>query len=330
MIFGYIKYEEVGTKFMKKRICLYSIAVMFLIILSGCGVQQYKTSDNGKLTIATTIFPYYDFARAVGGDLINLELIIPAGRDSHSFEPTPADMIAIENADLFLYNGGEMERWLDELLETARTNGKENLRMMDYVQTDKEQVLEGMLIRGAEEEDEFDEHIWTSPKNAMLLLQKISEKLQQMAPEHASQFAVNTQNYMEQLKQLDQTLETIVANAPKAMMIFGDKFPFYYFARDYGIQCYAAFPGCSTETEPSAGTMAYLIDKTVQEQVGAIYYLELSTHKVADAIGEATGVKSLLFHSCHNVTREEFESGVTYVQLMNQNAQYLKEGLNQP
>lgn len=330
MIFGYIKYEEVGIKFMKKRICLYSIAVMFLIILSGCSVQQYKTSDNGKLTIATTIFPYYDFARAVGGDLINLELIIPAGRDSHSFEPTPADMIAIENADLFLYNGGEMERWLDELLETARTNGKENLRMMDYVQTDKEQVLEGMLIRGAEEEDEFDEHIWTSPKNAMLLLQKISEKLQQMAPEHASQFAVNTQNYMEQLKQLDQTLETIVANAPKAMMIFGDKFPFYYFARDYGIQCYAAFPGCSTETEPSAGTMAHLIDKTVQEQVGAIYYLELSTHKVADAIGEATGVKSLLFHSCHNVTREEFESGVTYVQLMNQNAQYLKEGLNQP
>ncbi len=330
MIFGYIKYEEVGIKFMKKRICLYSIAVIFLIILSGCSVQQYKTSENGKLTIATTIFPYYDFARAVGGDLINLELIIPAGRDSHSFEPTPADMIAIENADLFLYNGGEMERWLDELLETARTNGKENLRMMDYVQTDKEQVLEGMLIRGAEEEDEFDEHIWTSPKNAMLLLQKISEKLQQMAPEHASQFAVNTQNYMEQLKQLDQTLETIVANAPKAMMIFGDKFPFYYFARDYGIQCYAAFPGCSTETEPSAGTMAHLIDKTVQEQVGAIYYLELSTHKVADAIGEATGVKSLLFHSCHNVTREEFESGVTYVQLMNQNAQYLKEGLNQP
>ena len=313
---------------MKKNILIYSILFLFVFMLSGCGIQQYETEDDGKLTIATTIFPYYDFARAVGGDLIHLELIIPAGRDSHSFEPTPADMIAIENADLFLYNGGEMERWLDELLETARSNGKENLRMMDYVQTDKEQVLEGMLIRGAEEDDEFDEHIWTSPKNAMLLLQKVSEKLQQMDPEHASQFAANTKNYMEQLEQLDRNFESITANASKKLMIFGDKFPFYYFARDYGIECYAAFPGCSTETEPSAGTMAYLIDKTVQERVGAIYYLELSTHKVADAIGEATGVKSLLFHSCHNVTKEEFESGITYVQLMNQNAQYLSEGLN--
>lgn len=298
-----------------------------MLLLCSCQIQQYEQTDDEKLTVATTIFPYYDFARAVAGDLINLELIIPAGRDSHSFEPTPADMITIEQADLFLYNGGEMERWLDDLLETARENGKENLRMMDYVQTDEEHPLEGMLIRGAEEHHEFDEHIWTSPKNAMLLLQKINETLQQLDPAHAAQFEANTQAYMEQLKQLDQTFESIVANASKKIMIFGDKFPFYYFARDYGLECYAAFPGCSTETEPSAKTMAYLIDKTKEEQVGAIYYLELSTHKVADAIGQTTGVASLLFHSCHNVTREEFESGVTYVQLMNQNAEYLKIGL---
>lgn len=313
---------------MKKKLLLSILISMISILLCSCQIQQYEETDNGKLTIATTIFPYYDFARAIGGDLINLELIIPAGRDSHSFEPTPADMITIEQADLFLYNGGEMERWLDDLLETARANGKENLRMMDYVQTDEEQVLEGMLIRGAEADHEFDEHIWTSPKNAILLLQKISETMQQLNPENAAQFAVNTENYKNQLKQLDQTLESIVANAAKKIMIFGDKFPFYYFARDYGLECYAAFPGCSTETEPSAGTMAYLIDKTKEEQVTAIYYLELSTHKIADAIGQATGAQSLLFHSCHNVTRDEFESGVTYVQLMNQNAEHLRIGLN--
>ncbi len=312
---------------MKKKLLLSILTSMVMILLCSCQMQQYEETDNGKLTIATTIFPYYDFARAIGGDLINLELIIPAGRDSHSFEPTPADMITIEQADLFLYNGGEMERWLDDLLETARANGKENLRMMDYVQTDEEHPLEGMLIRGAEEDHEFDEHIWTSPKNAMLLLQKISETMQRLDPENAAQFAVNTETYMNQLRQLDQTFESIVASASKKIMIFGDKFPFYYFARDYGLECYAAFPGCSTETEPSAGTMAYLIDKTIEEQVGAVYYLELSTHKVADAIGQATGVKSLLFHSCHNVTREEFESGVTYVQLMNQNAEHLRVGL---
>ncbi|MGN0397029.1 MAG: metal ABC transporter solute-binding protein, Zn/Mn family [Candidatus Fimimorpha sp.] len=312
---------------MKKKI-LFTISIVFIIVLSSCGIRPYEKNEDGKLTVATTIFPYYDFARAVGRDLINVELIIPAGRDSHSFEPTPADMIAIEQADLFLYNGGEMERWLDELLETARENGKENLRMMDYVRTDKEQVLEGMLIRGAEEDDEFDEHIWTSPRNAMRLLREISKKLQEMDPAHAAQFEENTQAYIVQLQHLDAQFTSIVVEAPKKLMIFGDKFPFYYFARDYGITCYAAFPGCSTETEPSASTMAYLIDKTVQEQVGAIYYLELSTHKVADAIGEAIGVKSLLFHSCHNVTREEFDSGVTYVQLMNQNAQNLREGLN--
>lgn len=313
---------------MKKKLLLSILTSMVMILLCSCQMQQYGESDDGKLTVATTIFPYYDFARAIGGDLINLELIIPAGRDSHSFEPTPADMITIEQADLFLYNGGEMERWLDDLLETARANGKENLRMMDYVQTDEEHPLEGMLIRGAEEDHEFDEHIWTSPKNAMLLLQKISETMQRLDPENAAQFAVNTETYMNQLRQLDQTFESIVASASKKIMIFGDKFPFYYFARDYGLECYAAFPGCSTETEPSAGTMAYLIDKTIEEQVSAVYYLELSTHKVADAIGQATGAQSLLFHSCHNVTRDEFESGVTYVQLMNQNAEHLRIGLN--
>ena len=114
---------------MKKKLLLSILISMIGILLCSCQIQQYEETDNGKLTIATTIFPYYDFARAIGGDLINLELIIPAGRDSHSFEPTPADMITIEQADLFLYNGGEMERWLDDLLETARANGKENLRI---------------------------------------------------------------------------------------------------------------------------------------------------------------------------------------------------------
>lgn len=310
------------------RYCLIIICLLCIVSgISGCVQDRYENASNGKLKIAATIFPYYDFVRQIGQDYVDVQLIVPAGRDSHSFEPTPADMITIEEADMFLYNGGEMEKWLDHILDAAGNEDRTVIRMMDYVQTDKEVELEGMLIRGAEEEEEFDEHIWTSPKNAKLIVRVISDTLQQIDPEHKEIYEHRTEEYLSRLDDLDQTFESVTAQAENKIMIFGDKFPFYYFARDYGLECYAAFPGCSTETEPSAATMAYLINKVEEQNISVVYYLELSSHKVADAIGAVTDAQALLFHSCHNVTRAEFDAGVTYLDLMYQNAEKLRKGI---
>lgn len=358
-----------------KQIEAWLIAAMFLFAsLTGCSFTgdthgDVETSDDGKLKVVTTLFPYYDFARQIAGDKVELSMVIPAGQDSHSFEPTPADIRLIQNADLLICNGGAMEQWVSQVVSSLDSESLKVITMMDYVDIVEEEVVEGMEDSGeehhhvhaadndhdhaAEDHDhtddehdhdaedhththddddadyeiEYDEHIWTSPVNATKITQVIADTLEEMDPADADTFTANAEDYIGKLKNLDREFREVVSGADLDLIVMADKFPLRYFADTYGLRYRAAFSGCSSDTEPSAKTIAYLIDKVREEQIPAVYYLELSSHRVAEIISEETGAKPLLFHSCHNVTRREFDNGVTYLELMEQNVVNLREGL---
>ena len=321
--------------------------------------SQEEPLKEEPLKVVTTVFPYYDYTRQISGGLIEsgqveLELIVPAGMDSHSFEPTPADIIKIQDADLIICNGGAMEQWFERVLDSLDTQNQQVITMMDYVDTVEEEIVEGMEAEehdhshdhvhpagvpkegeeghlyddGHEQEIEYDEHIWTSPVNAMTLSEVIAGTLCEMDESNQEIYRENLAEYEEKLSALDQKFRDIAEHGKRRLVVFGDKFPLRYFFDEYGLEYRAAFSGCSTDTEPSAKTIAYLIDKVRELDIPAVYYLELSSHRVAEIIGEETGAEPLLFHSCHNVTRREFDSGVTYLELMEQNAVNLSKGLN--
>ncbi len=300
--------------------------------------------------MAATLFPYYDFARQIGGDVIDLELIVPAGMDSHSFEPTPADMRKFEEADVVILNGGVMEHWAQQVLESVGREDQTVVFMMDYVEAVEEELVEGMEESGHshshgashdgheeghfhddghQEDIEYDEHIWTSPVNAIRFVEVITRVLCQEDPDHQAEFEAGRDRYVKELEEIHEGFCQVAADRKRNLIVVGDRFPFRYLADQYGFEYRAAFSGCGTDTEPSARTIAYLIDKVEQEGVPAVYYLELSSHRVSEIIGEENGAVPLLLHSCHTVTRSELESGVTYVELMRQNIENLRKGLDE-
>ncbi len=317
---------------MKNKIWISMIVITMVMTLFGCEKKETETLENSdeKLSVITTLFPYYDFVKQIAGDKVNVSMIVPAGMDTHSFEPTPADMITIQKADVFIYNGGDMESWVSQVLDASENKEQVTDVMMDHVKIVVEETVEGMELEeeGEEGEVEYDEHIWTSPVNAQKIVAEICTVLSKADPDNANVYQKNTDAYIVQLKDLDKEFKDVINNSDRKTIIFGDKFPLRYFAEEYGLTYYAAFPGCSTETEPSPDTVAFLIDKAKEEKVPVIYYLELSSQKIADTICEGAGAKKLLFHSCHNVSKDDFNSGVTYLELMKQNVRNLKEGLN--
>ena len=300
---------------------------------SGKAPAAGQEGKDDRLLVVTTIFPYYDFVRQIAGDRVKLKLVVPAGMDSHSFEPTPADMIAMQEADVLICNGGEMEQWVEKVLGSLDTSHMKVLTMMDYVDVVEEEHVEGMEEEGHRHEDgfemhiEYDEHIWTSPVNAQAIVKIISRTLSEADPREESRFENNTQAYLKELKDLDSRFRQVVNQGRLHMIVVADKFPFRYFADEYGLSYRAAFSGCSGDTEPSASTIAYLIAKVKEDRIPAVYYLELSSHRTAEIIQEETGAAPLLLHSCHNVTRKQFDEGVTYLQLMRQNVENLRYGL---
>lgn len=335
-------------KFLIGGLCLAAAVMVCLAVVfsRGAAGKSGENPDSGKLNVVTTLFPYYDFVRQIAGSEVELTLVVPAGMDSHSFEPTPADMRIIQNADVLICNGGTMEQWLDDVLGAIDTSQMRVVTMMDYVDTVEEETVEGMEDShdheetysgggsyidhdGHEAEIEYDEHIWTSPVNAMKLAEMISRELAGCDPANAAVYNRNKENYLAELEKLHQELTAVSDARKRNMIVVGDKFPFRYLADTYHLDYRAAFSGCSTDTEPSARTIAYLIDKVRTGKIPVIYYLELSSHRVAEIIGEETGAQPLLLHSCHSVTRAEFDRGVTYLQLMEQNVENLRKGLDE-
>ena len=312
------------------------LALVLAASLTACG--QPPLPEDGKTQVVCTLFPYYDFARQIGGDDVDVTLVVPAGRETHSFEPTPMDVIRISQADVFIYNGGESEQWVTDILDAAGEDIPCVLSMMDAAELHEEELVEGMQSGTSAhdhhdhdedgEEIEYDEHIWTSPVTAMALCRAITDGLCQADPDHADSFRARLADYLAALETLDGTFRQIVAEGSRHLLVFGDRFPLLYFCREYGLDYRAAFHGCAGDTEPSLATLKYLIDLVNEQHIPVVYTIELSSRKVAKAIAETTGAQVRTFHSCQTVSHAEFDSGVTYLQLMEANADALREGLS--
>lgn len=307
----------------------------FILLMSTLAVTMIgctKTKENevgkledGKLSIVTTIFPPYDFAKVIGNDKVEVTMLLEPGVESHSYEPTPQDIIKINESDLFIYVGGESDAWVEGITDSLDKKVR-TLTLMDCVETVEEEHVEGMET---EEEDgvEYDEHVWTSPRNASLIVAKITDALCEIDGKNKDEYRNHHKEYQKELEALDHAYLEVVDHATRKEVIFGDRFPFRYFVDAYGLSYYAAFPGCSSETEPSAATIAFLTKKVKEDQIPVVLYLELSNHKIADAIAESTGAKTAMLHSCHNISKDEVKEGVTYVSLMKQNLEVLKGAL---
>ena len=325
---------------MKKITALLLALFMLVGVLAGCG-KQNDTNQTDKLSIVTTIFPEYDWVREILGDKADnaeITMLLDNGVDLHSYQPTADDIVKISDCDLFIYVGGESDEWVEDALRNAANRNMKVINLLevlgDSVKT--EEIVEGMQEEEHEHEDaeeheheeEVDEHVWLSLKNAKMLVRVISKALQELDPNNKDIYAANADAYVKKLSALDAEYQTAVDAASNKTILFGDRFPFRYFADAYGLDYYAAFPGCSSESEASAKTLSFLIDKINEEQIPVVFHTELSNEKMTDCICEATGAKKLLLHSCHNVSKDDFENGATYLSLMEQNVAALKEALN--
>jgi len=305
---------------MKKMI----ICLLSLFLLTGCSTTTVTESD--KLSIVTTIFPQYDFVREIAGDNVEITMLLSPGEESHSYEPTPQDIKAIQNCDLFIYVGGENDVWVENILDSLDSI-PDTFKLIDCVETVNEESVEGMFERNEEEEEEIDEHVWTSPTNAMMIVEKITELLVNKDSINEDTYKNNSDDYISELEELDNAFREVVDNGVRKTIVFGDRFPFRYLVDAYGLEYYAAFPGCSSENEPSAATIAYLINKVKDENIPVVFTIELSNQNIANAIAETTNAQVLTFYSCHNVTKDQFNNGVSYLDMMWENVESLKIAL---
>ncbi len=324
------------------------IALMMTLLLALAPFAA--PAEEPALTIIFLNFPAFDFSRQVAGGHAKVSLLLPPGVDAHSFEPSPRDLIALQQADLLVYNGGIGEQWVKGLLDSLGQDAPAALAMMDQVDTVAEELVAGMEDaphsheggHGDEDEDgheeehegehgeerELDEHVWTDPSNAILISLAIADALSALDPTHADDYEANFLAYEAQLRQLDHDFKEMVQNARRRTIVLGDRFPMRYFTLAYGLTYYAAFPGCSAQTEPSARTIAFLMDTIKEEDIPAIFHIEFNSQKASRLIAQETGATSLLLHSAHNVSQAELDAGVTYLDIMRENLKNLKEALN--
>lgn len=316
---------------MNKRLLAIFLCICFLFLAGGCGRLQQTEPEgaSGKLRIIATLFPQYDFARQIAGDLAEVTLLLPPGTESHTYEPSPADIIAIQKSDLFLYTGKYMESWAEGIvggLDSEKTRVLDVSKDIPLIHEEEEHQHEAEAHGG--HTHQFDPHIWTSPANASLMAENILNALIAIDPENALVYTQNAAAFLGQLERLDLDFQAMIAAAPHKEIMFGGRFALYYFAEHYGLTYDSAYASCSSETEPGARAIARIIDEMREKNISVIYYEELSSHTVADTIAEEVGAKALLLHSCHNVTKEELARGETYLSLMRKNYENLKEGLN--
>ena len=290
------------------------ICILCLSLLCGCNGVAVQT-QNDKINIVTTIFPLYDFARQICGDNADVKLLIKPGSEVHSYDPLPSDMAAIYNSDLFLYIGGESDKWATTLLDDNTINSR---ALIDDV-------------NGQEEHhhghDHTDEHIWTSPQNAILMLEAIFQSVTAIDAENAEVYRQKCNDYIEKINQTSKEICDVVSQYQEPFILVADRFPFAYFTKHYGIDYEAAFDGCAVSTDISLKTMSRLTQTIEQRGVTTVFVTELSSQNIAKALSNELGVKILELHSAHNVSAIDFSSGISYVDIMYRNKLALEEGL---
>ncbi len=310
----------------------FSLILLIIVIFSfsGCGNKLSNNEDGKKINVVATIFPQYDFTRQIARDKVNLKMLIPPGAESHSYEPTPQDIINIQKSDLFIYVGGENDEWIKNILNSMDTSKKTIISLVDCVDTCEEdfKTIAPDQENSHDEAKEIDEHVWTSPVNAKKITEKISETLCRLDAKNSDFYTKNTKEFVNQLSILDNNFKKIVSNSKRKPLIFGDRFPFRYFVEEYGLNYYAAFPGCASQTDTNATKIAFLIDKIKQNNIPVVLKMELSNENIAKSLAEATNTKILTMYSCHNAPKDDFENGITYLDYMNKNLNVLEEALN--
>ncbi|MBO4331021.1 MAG: zinc ABC transporter substrate-binding protein [Oscillospiraceae bacterium] len=304
-----------------KKLC---IIAALLTLLSACSPGG---SGGEKLMIVAAAFPHYDFARSIAGDDADIVMLLAPGTEAHSYEPSPKDIIAVQNCDLFIYTGGESDEWIDSVLSSLDSRRGRDVRMMDCVALRREEIQEYMTAAEAGEE-EYDEHVWTSPVNAAAIAEEICSALCALDPPHADDYRRRTDAFADELLGLDEQFRLLSENAARRTLIFGDRFPFLYFVREYGFDYLAAFPGCSGDTDADPATVARLIDEVRLSGAPAVFKCDLSSGRLAETIAAETGAKVLTLYSCHTVSRDDFSADETYVSLMKKNLEALGEALN--
>lgn len=314
---------------LKRKLLAVITAAATVFSLCACSSESsYSNSDSGKLKIISTVFPPYDLARQIAGDNAEISILLPPGSEIHNYEPSAKDMIAIRNCDIFLYIGGENEQWAEKLINSNDTKNVTAVKLIDYVPALSEDEDEHDHDHDHEHEHETDEHIWTSPKNAQLMLSAVYDAICKVDPSDKQTYTKNKDAYAKQLSDLDNAYRSAVDNAKNKTIVLADKFPFRYLAHEYGLEFSAAFAACSDESEPGVSTMIKLTKTIKENNIPAVYYLEFSSTKIADTLCDETGATKLMLHSCHNVSKQDIENNVSYVDLMKQNLENLKLTLN--
>lgn len=375
---------------MKRIVSVLFTFIILTVSLAGCtdnsDIVTEPETDSGKLTVVATLFPQYDFAREIAGDKADIQLLLPPGMESHSYEPTPGDIITIHNSDVFLYTGDEMEPWVADIVADVdnNTNNIEETPVIAdlssgielckdehnhehtedlctdeshnhddaYVHADEEETCtddshdhddEAYTDEGHDHDDEdtteeessheghsheYNPHIWTSPVLAMKMVENVVDAFVEADPDNAAYYEANGAAYLEKLEALDQRFRTIVENADFDTVYVGSKFSLLYFMEEYSLHYVAAYDSCEEEAEPSIKRVVSMIKSMKEAGITAVYYQELIEPYIAETIAEAAGAEMYLFHSCHNVSKDDLAAGVTYLSLMEQNAVNLEKGLN--
>ncbi len=312
---------------MKKFISILLITFISLLTFCSCGETEQKSDG---LSIVCTTFPQYDFVKNILGSDEGVTLLLENGGDLHSYEPTAQDIIKISQADLFIHIGGISDKWVESTLKAANNPNLKTIALMDYVETYEEEYVAGMEHNHADgnEHGTTDEHIWLSLKNARKMTAAICDALCNADSENAQKYRLNALNYISLLNELDGEYEEMISSAKRNVVLFADRFPFRYLIEDYSLEYYAAFAGCSSESEASFQTMAFLIDKTKELSLPVILTIDGSDGSLAKTVCDSTNSKSAMLNSCQSVSMTDIENGTSYLDIMKTNLEVLREALN--
>lgn len=319
---------------MKKFISVFIIIAISISVLCSCGTN---VDEHDGMNIVCTAFPQYDFVKNIIGSDEGLTLLLDDGADLHSYEPTAQDIIKIGSADIFIYIGGASDDWAEGVIRSANNPNLKTIALMDLVDTLKEEYVSGMQQENHVHEHHDahsgdhsgeDEHIWLSLKNAVKITESLCEQICKADPENSDKYISNSENYITKLSTLDTEYKKIVSAASRKSVLFADRFPFRYLTEDYGLTYFAAFAGCSSESEATFETMAFLIDKTKELALPYVLTIEGSDGSLAKTVCESTGAKTAVLDSCQSVSMSDIKNGTSYINIMKSNLEVLQEALN--
>lgn len=328
----------------KGLIYLLTIILLFSSVIGViCIFKKPEDVSTDKVKVIATLFPQYDFAKQIGGDKVQVSLLLTPGTETHSYEPTPQDMIDINKADLFIYTGENMEPWADKIAESItsdtiildvsknveliKTEHEEDDDDHEHEETEEDENHEGHEHHH-EHEHSYDPHIWLNPENAVIMVNNIKDSLCEIDPDNKDYYEENAKNYIDEINMLDEDITAVVQSSKSNKIAFGGTFAYKYFVEKYNLDYISAYDSCGENAEPSVAKVKSVIDYVKKNNLPVVFYQEQSSGKIAETIANETGAQKLVFHTVHNVSPEELKSGETYVSLMRKNLENIKKALN--